>query len=193
MVDKLQKHNIKGKNITISSKNSLEEKYKYLDEKYVELKNKIINNNNIYNLNKDFTIMTPKYIKVKGKDYFMGARLEFNIIQKEKQKEIKQKNNKKKELNENLIKTNDYDDFDYNDNEIFEINNKHQDEDNNNILKEDIFENNNNVNDDNIFKVTGENTKIIIIQPNEPPLLKKKGVHLLLQMHFQKKNIKKFD
>ena len=174
MVDKLQKHNIKGKNITISSKTSLEEKYKYLDEKYVELKNKIINNNNIYNLNKDFTIMTPKYIKVKGKDYFMGARLEFNIIQKEKQKEIKQKNNKKKELNENLIKTNDYDDFDYNDNEIFEINNKHQDEDNNNILKEDIFENNNNVNDDNIFKVTGENTKIIIIQPNEPPLLKYK-------------------
>ena len=191
MVDKLQKHNIKGKNITISSKNSLEEKYKYLDEKYVELKNKIINNNNIYNLNKDFTIMTPKYIKVKGKDYFMGARLEFNIIQKEKQKEIKQKNNKKKELNENLIKTNDYDDFDYNDNEIFEINNKHQDEDNNNILKEDIFENNNNVNDDNIFKVTGENTKIIIIQPNEPPLLKKKRGLFTITNAFLKKKYKK--
>ena len=191
MVDKLQKHNIKGKNITIRSKTSLEEKYKYLDEKYVELKNKIINNNNIYNLNKDFTIMTPKYIKVKGKDYFMGARLEFNIIQKEKQKEIKQKNNKKKELNENLIKTNDYDDFDYNDNEIFEINNKHQDEDNNNILKEDIFENNNNVNDDNIFKVTGENTKIIIIQPNEPPLLKKKRGPFTITNAFSKKKYKK--
>ena len=183
MVDKLQKNNIKGKNIATSTKSYLEEKYKNLDEKYIELKNKIKNNKNIYNLNKNFTILTPKNIKIEGKDYFMGARLEFNIIQKE----VKPKINKK-ELNENLIKTNDYDDFDYNENEFVKINNKYHDEDNNNnILKEDIFENNNNVNDDNIFKVGGENTKIIIIQPNETPLLKKKGVHLLLQMLFQKK------
>ena len=189
MVDKLQKNNIKGKNIATSTKSYLEEKYKNLDEKYIELKNKIKNNKNIYNLNKNFTILTPKNIKIEGKDYFMGARLEFNIIQKE----VKPKINKK-ELNENLIKTNDYDDFDYNENEFVEINNKYHDEDNNNnILKEDIFENNNNVNDDNIFKVTGENTKIIIIQPNETPLLKKKRGPFTITNAFSKKKIKKVD
>ena len=61
-------------------------------------------------------------------------------------------------------------------------------------LKENIFENKYNVKEEknNILKVGGENTKIIIFQPNEEhSLLKQKRVHFTITKKYKEKKTSK--
>lgn len=148
-----------------NSKIILAKQLKSLDSKFTELKNKLKNNIQISNKNNLSKILSPKYIIIEGKEEFMGARINFNLLNKRNKKS-------KKEEENNLY---------------FEKNNKMK-EKGNNILKEDFFENNKNVQEEenNIIKVGGENTKIIIIQPNESLLKKKRGPFTIINSSSRK-------